>query len=120
MKNLLAENLGPPLEGIGPLSKPGDIGNAANLFNQTISIVVGVLTVSAGIWFIFQFFIGAFGWVTSGGDKAKLQEARSRIVQSIIGLVVVIAGIFIIQLIGSFLGLDILKPGEFVINVWGK
>jgi hypothetical protein len=46
--------------------------------------------------------------MTSMGDKHKLQEARDRIVNALIGLVIVIAGWGVLALVGQFFGWDIL------------
>lgn len=90
------------------------IGESGNTLNSVISLIIAVMTVIAFIWFVIQFFIGALGIISSGGDKSKLEAARAKITTGIIGLVVVISAIFIISLIGSILGLDILNPGNFV------
>lgn len=125
MFNLILAQEGKPLgeiRGLGPLGT-FEIGQAvdaaAALFNQVISNIVGILTVIAGIWFIFQFIIGGFGWLTAGGDKAKTEAARAKITSGIIGLAIVIAAIFIIDLIGTLLGLEILRPGKFIVEIWG-
>jgi len=106
-------------EGTGPLGTfTHNIDSAMELFNKVISNTVGVLTILAGLWFIFQFLIGALSYLTSGGDKAKTEAARGRISTALLGLVIVVAGIFIIDLIGSLLGLEILQPGQFILNLW--
>jgi len=110
------------LEGLEPLGVFDDmtltIEEALGRFNQVIENIVGILTVIAGIWFIFQFIIGGIVWLTAGNDKAKVESARAKITQGIIGLGVVIAAVFIIDLIGTLLGLEILRPGKFVIEMW--
>lgn len=108
-----------PLEGEGPLGNVGGTTEGAvTLFNRVVSNTVGVLTIFAGLWFIFQFLMGAFSYLTSGGDKAKTEAARGRISTALLGLVIVVAGIFIIDLIGTLLGLEILRPGQFILNLW--
>lgn len=112
MNKLIADiNLAPPggFQGPGPLGNPGT--NAPALFTQTLSKIIGVLTVVSFIWFTFQFVFGAIRIITSGGDKAAVEAARKQITTGVIGLVVVVAAIFIIQLIGTILGVpDILNP----------
>lgn len=109
-------------EGLGPLGRipygGGVSGGTAALTNvtQTISKVIGFMTISAAVWFIFQFLIGGFFWMSSGGDKAKLHEARDRITQSFVGLLIVVAGWSILALAGQFFGYDIVvsKPGDII------
>ena len=96
------------LRGFGPLGLEGEIdaGMAAPAFTKVLSTTIGVMTVVAIIWFVIQFFLGAIGIIFSGGDKGKLTEARSKITTGLVGLVVVIAATFLIDLVGSILGID--------------
>jgi hypothetical protein len=115
--------LGDQLRGIGPIGDfiaDKDVAGAAGIFNKVLSVIIGVMTVAAGLWFLFQFFIGAFTWLTSGGDKVALENARKKITNAIIGLVIVVAAIFLIDLIGNIIGLDILSPSKFLIDIWKK
>ena len=111
--------LGGVLKGLGPLGEVGTtLSRAMELFTKVLSAIVGIMTIVAGIWFVFQFFIGAIQIMTSGGDKAKMQEASGRITTAVIGIVVIIAAIFIISLIGSLIGLRILGPWYFIYDLW--
>ena len=101
-------------EEFGPWSQPGDIDTAAGFFAKIISNLIGLLTIVAGIWFIFQFIIGAFGWLSAGGDKAAVQAAQSRLTNAFIGLIVVIAAYAIIWIVGKMLGFDILEPQTLI------
>jgi hypothetical protein len=94
--------------------------NTAGTLNQLISTIIGVLSVIAFIWFVIQFFLGAISIITAGGDKAKMAEARAKITSAIIGVVVVIAAVFIISLIGIVLGVNFLDPGGFLNQFSGR
>ena len=103
---------------------PGNLGNfalgpsvAVTLFARVISITIGVITFIAIIWFIYKLIIGAVGIISSGGDKAKLQQAKEELTYGIIGLVVVIAGVFLADLIGSLLGVPILNVAGTILNL---
>jgi len=114
-----AYNLG-TFNGIGPLGNMAGAG-AAKMFEKVISGIIGIVTIVAAIWFIFSILIAGFDWISSGGDKNKLEMARAKITQAVIGLVIVIAATFFISLIGGLIGLpDILKPGKFVNNFWNR
>lgn len=123
MRNLIAQkeiDLG-TLEApnIGPL---GDVGESAeragDLFNQIIASSVGLITLIAAIWFVFLIITGAYGIMSAGGDKTSIEGARTKITNGIIGFVVVIAGIFIVELIGSLLGYDlILNPAQLILEL---
>ncbi len=118
MKDLIAQiNIG-PLRGLGPLGLETDPTGetASSRFSSFLSGAIGLITIIAAIWFTFNFLIGAIGVITASGDKAKVESARNRITTGIIGLVVVVAGIFIIQLLGSLIGLGdiILSPTDII------
>lgn len=79
-------------------------------FTTAISSIIGFLTISGTVWFMFQLLIGGISWVSSGGDKAKIESSRDRITHAFIGLTIVVASWGIIALIGQFLGFDLLIP----------
>lgn len=117
MKKLLAADipLSPPggFQGLGPLGKSG--ATAPAQFEKIISTIIGVMTIIIFIWFAFQFIFGAIRIISSGGDKAAVEGARKQITTGIIGLIVTIAAVFIVQLIGSLLGIpNILNPASFI------
>lgn len=113
MKNLISISLGPgPLVGPsgGPLSNPTK-DSAASLFSSTISKIIGVMTVVAFIWFTFMVVIGAIRIIASGGDKAAVEGARKQITTGVIGVVVLVAAVFLVSLVGTILGIpNILDP----------
>lgn len=117
MNKIADIQLGPPggFRGIGPLGLQGETSDIGIVrFTKVISSTIGVLTVIAAIWFIFQLFTGAISIISAGGDKAKMEEARKKITNSLTGLVVVVVGVFLIDLVGSLIGLDILKLTEII------
>ena len=97
--------------GLGPFGEYGpqntDEVTALTAITKVVSAIIGIMTVAATIWFIFQFLIGGLNWITSAGDKAKLEDARNRITHAFIGLIIVVAGWSILALVGVFFGYDI-------------
>lgn len=75
-----------------------------------ISNIIGFMTVLGSVLFVLYFVLGAFEWVTSGGDKGKTEKARNRMMNGALGLVLLVASYGIIGLVGSFIGLDLLNP----------
>lgn len=119
MLQLLAQETqlsGPDNEGITGLggfqpslkSGLGSVSNAPTQLTKLISVAIGAITIFAGLAFLFYFMIGALGWLTSGGDKQKLDTSRDRITTALIGLVLVIAAYALTGVIGSLVGLNIL------------
>lgn len=77
---------------------------------KIISTVIGLVTVAAGLFFVINFILAALEWITAGGDSSKIQKARDKMVQSAIGLIVVVLAYAIIGLVSGVLGLRILNP----------
>ena len=104
-------------------SLPGWLGetgpdDAPTTLETIISTAIGVMTIIAFIWFVIQFFIAAVQIIGSGGDKNALAAARGKLTTSVIGLIVVIAAIFLIELIGTILGVSILTGiSDFISNL---
>jgi len=105
MKFLADIQLG-PFTGFGPLGT-NLIGEGQGIarFSSFISSAIGLMTIIAVIWFVFVFITGAISMITAGGDKAALESARKRISSGLIGLVVVVAAIFILDLVGNLIGI---------------
>lgn len=88
------------------------------LFNMFISSAIGVITVVAFVWFIFILITGSIAIITSAGDKQAMENAKKKISSGLIGLVVLIASLFIVSLVGQFLGIDsILNPGDIIKDI---
>lgn len=106
--------------GLGPFGNIGSTitsgGAALAAVTGAISKIIGFLTIAAGVWFLFQITVAGIAWMTSGGDKTKLTEARDRIMNAMIGLIIVVAGWAILALAGQFLGYDIIisNPAQLI------
>lgn len=120
--SLLAQNdikLSPEggFRGFGLLGLEGSLSaeSAGAIFNKFISTAIGTMTIVGFIWFVFTLFIGAYGIMTSGGDKQALETARKKITTGLIGIVLIVSAVFVFQLVGYILGIpNILNPGEAV------
>lgn len=79
-----------------------------------VSTIVNVVTVIAGLAFLLYFAIGGLKWITSSGEKAKAEEAKTELTQAAIGLIVVAVSYFIAGIVGGVVGIDILSPGKLL------
>lgn len=82
-----------------------------------ISNMIGLITVVGAMFFLVEFFIGGFNWVSSGGDKGKVETARNKMTNGAIGMIIMVASYAIIGLVGSIIGLDILNPGAEIMKL---
>jgi len=119
MNKLLAITIAPNggFTGIGTLGTPK--GTGITNFSSVISMTIGVMTMIAFIWFTFVLITGAIGIISSGGDKQALENARKRITSGVIGLIIVIAAVFILDLIGTIFGIPYLNLLQLFYNITG-
>ena len=97
--------------GFGPFGNSGTLDPFVAL-TKIISVIIGFITVCAGIYFMFQFLIGGFEWLQASGDKSRLTKAQDRLTHAVIGLIVVVASYSIVGLMGSLLGFDLLLQNQ--------
>lgn len=69
-----------------------------------LSNLVALIYSLAAIVLIFMFIAGAFEWLTSGGDKEKLESARRKLINAVIGIMLFAVAFAIIQVLGQFTG----------------
>lgn len=119
--HLLAQNpqdLGPIGDGpgFGPFTTSVVSTNPFIQIASIVSTIIGIITICAGIYFMFQFLISGFGWITASGDKNRLQMAQNRMTYATIGMVIVVATYAIMSIVGTIAGLDLLlsNPGELL------
>jgi len=77
-----------------------DLGNFVSHAFSAIILVAGLATFA-------YIILGGVTWIMAGGDKGKLEEAKSRITNGIIGLAIVASSWAIYLLIDYFFGIGI-------------
>ena len=78
----------------------------ANNLGGIVAAGITLMLMLAVIIALFYLVLGGIRWVTSGGDKAKVESARNHIIAAIIGLVIAFLAFFIIQVALGFFGLN--------------
>ncbi|MBI3955479.1 hypothetical protein HY338_03475 [Candidatus Gottesmanbacteria bacterium] len=76
------------------------------LFGQLFSSIIGFMLFGATLWMFFQLILGGISWISSGGDKGKMEEARHRLTNAITGIFIVFASWSIYIIILNFLGIS--------------
>lgn len=101
------------IKGIGPFGfEKTDVSKTetSTQFSSILSTIVTVLTVVGGLAFVIFFTMGGLKWLTAGGDKTKVEEAKTQMTQGVIGLVAMVAGLFVVGIVGGVLGINFLNP----------
>lgn len=94
-----------PCPGAGQFSKLCNL-NANNL-GGIIGAAVTFILIIAVLIALFFLIWGGIRWITSGGDKGKVDSARQTITAAIVGLVIAFLAFFILSLALSFFGLSL-------------
>lgn len=79
---------------------------------KIVSNLIAIITIIAGVSFLFYFMFGAVNWITSGGDAQKAAAARNTILNALIGLVITVIAYPSILLIAKLVGIPLADPGE--------
>lgn len=102
--------------GLGPFGKVGTWGKAdgVNALINTVSSIVGALTIFASIWFLFMLLFAGYEWISAGGDSKKIASARDRITHAFVGLVIVVGSWSLLAVAGQFFGFNtLINPTDF-------
>jgi len=94
-----------PCPGAGQFSKLCNLN--ANNIGPIVGAAVTFILIIAVLIALFFLIWGGVRWITSGGDKAKVESARGTIIAAIIGLVIAFLAFFILSLALSFFGLSL-------------
>ncbi len=105
--NLLAQIRNPALPpNLGGGTNP-NVASGGKVLGSIISNLVGALFIAGFLLTFMELIMGAYHWITSGGDKQNLEKARGQITNAIIGLMLVGAVYAIMALTAAFFGLDL-------------
>src|SRR3990167_4802784 len=76
---------------------------------RLISGLIGVAMLLAALAVFIYLIWGGFEWITSGGDKAGVENARNKITAALIGLVIVASAWAIMRLVEFFFGITVIS-----------
>lgn len=93
---------------IGTLGTGGNTNAAPNVA-VLLGTFIRVMVILAGLGFILYFVIGAVEWITGGGDKGKVEEAKNHIINAITGLTVMLALYAVLVFLNQVLHIDLLN-----------
>ena len=82
---------------------------AGSLGKNILGVAIEFLLVATVVIALFSLLLGGIQWISSGGNKEKLQAAQNRVTFSVIGLVLVFLAFLIIGMIGFFFNISIIK-----------
>lgn len=69
---------------------------------ETVTILGGLLVLIFLVW-------GAFDWLSSGGSEKKLEGAKTKITNAVIGMIILAGSFAIVNLVEYFTGFSIIE-----------
>jgi len=84
-------------------------GGDASSFAKSIANLWKTMIIVGGLAFLLYFLWGGVEWITAGGEKDKIEKARGKITQGLIGLAILAGSYVIILFINEALGIDIIN-----------
>jgi hypothetical protein len=78
-------------------------------FAITVATLWQTIILVGGLAFLLYFLQGGLTWITAGGDKGKIEEARGKITQGLVGLAILAASYVIIKFIETAIGMNLLN-----------
>ncbi|MFC1789901.1 hypothetical protein ACFLZP_00235 [Patescibacteria group bacterium] len=98
-------------EGITNPLLPDDIRamSPVSTLNRFLKVTISAILVGGVLGSFLFLIVGAYNWITSGGDKVKTQQAKLKVTHAIIGLMILVFLFAIIELIGYIFGVNLLE-----------
>lgn len=72
--------------------------------SKFLSNLITLIYSLAAVVLIFMLLWGAWDWLTSEGEKEKLESAKKKIVNAIVGIMLFAVAFAVIQVLGTFTG----------------
>lgn len=104
----------------------GNLGNSAaaaetgSTFTRYFVTIWRALIFLGGLALLFNLINGAIDWITAAGDSGKIQKGRDKILQSVIGMIILASSFvfvsFISQLLFNFDLLNLTIPTASGVN----
>jgi len=80
--------------------------------SEILGFVIRFFFILGGLAAIIYLLMGAFSWITSGGNKENVQKAQEKIQAAVLGLIIILVILSLVVLIENIFnfGLGISKP----------
>jgi len=90
----------------------GEMATKNNFFGYTcighlVSNLVAAAFIVAGIAFFVYLVMGGIQWLTSGGDKGKIESSQKMISAALIGLAIVASSYAVYMIVLTFFGITL-------------
>ncbi len=76
-------------------------------FGVILGNLLAIIMIAGALFVLIMLVIGAFQWITAGGEKDATSKARDRITNALIGLVILALAFVIARVISSIVHIDL-------------
>lgn len=81
---------------------------SGGLLSTTLPALITYLFIGASLLALAFLIFGGIRWITSGGDKHGIENARKTIIFAVIGLAVVFSAYLIVNIVGRLFGVNLI------------
>ena len=91
---------------------PGGAGSVFQFtsLGQFITSIISLVMVAAALSSFAIFLWGGIMWIMAGGDQENLKEAKSRMVNAVVGMAITVSAYVLWRLVIRFFGLSSVFP----------
>jgi hypothetical protein len=97
---------------IGQTAENVQLSGSENTFADFVGSTLQATMVIAALLLLFYLIWAGIEWISAGGDSGKIEKARTKITQSIVGIIVLASTIALFSLVQRFLGIEVLNFGS--------
>ena len=91
----------------GPGINPGATSaDSVQVVDKILSFIIGFLSILLIIWLVIRIILASYSYISSSGDKNKVEQARRALTEGVIGLTIGLLAIFIVSLLAKLIGVD--------------
>ncbi len=81
----------------------------ATFLQKLIKAGISLVLITGAVIFFFILTSGGIRWLSSSGDKVKLESAQKQISSGLVGLAILLSSFAVIKLIEALFGIDLLN-----------
>lgn len=78
--------------------------SGTTFFQGFFGKLISLALVTGSIIFIFMLIIGGIQWISSGGDKGAVEQAKGKVTNALVGIVVLFSVFAIVLFVEAFFG----------------
>jgi len=119
LASVLDFNIGEKAQNILPMIGENNSDSDAyrSNFSSLLTSLMGFIMAIAALAVLLYLLMGAVEWITSGGDKNKLESARNKMMHAALGIIVLSATTAIFMVIQQFVGIQVINfSGQSNVN----